>query len=129
MKQYSIQHNLTQQALVDLLQLLHLQSHSSADTLPCSLYKFNKQFNKLKYPINKHYFCSHCLQLLPSNQLSICPNGICKISLKSKGAISSFLEISLEAQLINLLQRELLILMIVCMHIVDACMHAICIYL
>ena len=105
-KQYSMRHNLTLEALADLLQLLHLQSQGSADTIPRSLFTFNKQFNKLKYPVNKHYFCSYCLQLLPSDHLSICPNDICKISLTSKGAISSFLEISLEGQLINLLQRK-----------------------
>lgn len=105
-KQYSMRHNLTQQAVADLLQLLHLQSHSSADTLPCSLYTFNKQFSKFKFPVNKHYFCSYCLQLLPNCQLCNCPNDICRASLTSKGAISSFLEMSLEAQLINLLQRK-----------------------
>ena len=67
-KQFSIRHNLTQQALADLLQLFHLQSHGSADIMPRSLFTFNKQFNKFKYPVNKQYFCSYCLQLLPSDQ-------------------------------------------------------------
>lgn len=104
-KQYSVRHNLTQEALADLLKLLRLHS-STPSILPPSVYLFEKQFKPLKYPLHLHYFCSDCLQGLPDAQMACCPNESCKKSFNSTGAISSFIEMPLDLQLINLIQRE-----------------------
>ena len=103
-KKYSVHHNLTQEALADLLQLLRLYS-STPDILPQSLYLFEKQFESLKYPLTIHYFCSDCLQVIPNRHIQSCPNEFCRKSFQSVGAVSSFVEMPLQLQLINLLQR------------------------
>ena len=103
-KQYSLRHSLTQAALADLLQLLRL--YSSTEIIPSSIYLFEKQFQLLHYPLKFHYFCSVCLQLLPNNHARQCPNDACKSLFDSLGTISSFIEISIESQLVNMMQRE-----------------------
>lgn len=72
-KQYSVRHNLTQEALADLLRLLHLHC-PSPNLLPASLYSFQKQFCSLQYPLTLHYYCSACLQDLPDCDVLKCPN-------------------------------------------------------
>ena len=101
-EQYSVCHNLTHAALADL-QLFRLHS-AAREILPPSLYVFEKQFQSLKCPMTFHYFCSSCLQLLPNGQVTGCPNEACHRQLgHSVGTVSSFIEISLEFQLINLM--------------------------
>ena len=58
---FKLRHNLTDQALSDLLDLLKLHCPSPNLCLP-SLYLFNKQFECLKYPLKFHYYCCKCLQ-------------------------------------------------------------------
>ena len=104
-KQYSLRHNLTQAALADLIQLLRLNS-STPDVLLPSVCLFEKQFQSLHYPLKIHYFCSVCLQLLPSSQIHQCPNDVCKTSFATVGAISSFIELPIELQLANMMRRK-----------------------
>lgn len=104
--QCSMRHNLTEEALSDLLQVIKL-CRNSQDSIPSTVYLFKKQFECLKYPLDFHYFCSRCLQLLSSNRLSLCPNECCNSNLSSTGAVSSFIELPLESQLVSLMQRKL----------------------
>lgn len=104
-KQFSVRHNLTQKALDDLLQLLRLCSHDPS-SIPASVYKLNKDFNKLQFPLKHHYFCNSCFQLLSDSRVANCTNIACRASLANNGTISSFIELSLEAQLVNILERK-----------------------
>ena len=104
-KQYSMRHGLTQEAVTDLLHLLQLYLPDPG-ILPSSLYLFEKQFRSLKYPVKFHYMCSYCSQCLPNDKVVHCPNQLCRKALKTVGEISSFIELPIDQQLINLLQRK-----------------------
>lgn len=101
--QFKLRHNLTEQALSDLLQLLKLHCPSPNQCVP-SAYVFNKQFECLKYPIKFHYYCSRCLQEVEYSS-SVCPNLPCSQNLCSLRSKSSFIEIPVEQQLKSLLSR------------------------
>ena len=102
-KKYQMRHKLTQEALSDLLQLMRLH-FPTPNLLPSSLYLFNKELPVLGNPLEYTYFCSRCLQELPSKDESTCSNSACGYSLSGPGAISSFIEVPLEPQLVTLLQ-------------------------
>lgn len=106
--QYSVRHNLTQEALSDLLQLLKFCGPAATE-VPTTVYKFKQQFKFLNSPPTFHYFCSMCMVVLTSNVLTLCPNDACKCNLTSRGSISSFIETDFESQLTRLLQRKLVI--------------------
>jgi len=107
-KQYSVRHNLTQEALADLLKLLRLHC-PTPNSLPISLYSFQKHFHSLQIPLTLHYYCSSCLQHLPNCEMLRCPNVTCGKGLKTPRAISSFIEMPLEQQIVTLMERKLLI--------------------
>ena len=102
---YKIRHNLTLQATSDLLDLLQLHC-PSPNSIPSSLHCFNMQFPTLCYKTTLHYFCSSCLQLVPNKQTSTCPNTSCGKSLRAFRALSSFIELSLDDQIKNLMERK-----------------------
>lgn len=102
---YRIRHNLTLQATSDLLDLLRIHC-PAPNTIPSSLHHFNGQFPTLNYQTTLHYFCSSCLQLVPGTQASTCPNTSCGKSLKTFRSLSSFIELSLEEQVMNLMERK-----------------------
>ena len=102
--QYKMRHNLTDQALADLLHLLRLHCPTPNHCVP-SIYHFEKPFQRMKYPILFHYFCSSCLQGV-SDSDSFCKNQLCRCELKAIGARSSFIEVPIEAQLQTLFQRK-----------------------
>ena len=106
---YQMRHKLTQEALSDLLQLMRLH-FPTPNLLPSSLYLFNKQLPLLGDPLEYTYFCSRCLQELSSKDESMCSNSSCGYSLSKAGAISSFIEVPLEPQLLTLLQSTLIYL-------------------
>lgn len=108
-KKYQMRHKLTQEALSDLLQLMRLH-FPTPNLLPSSLYLFNKQLPVLANPLEYTYFCSRCLQELPSKDESTCSNSACGYSLSGPGAISSFIEVPLEPQLVTLLQSMYVLL-------------------
>lgn len=101
-KKFQMRHGLTNEGLSDLLQLIRLH-FPSPNRFPTSLYHFNKEIPVLKDPLEFNYYCSSCLQEIDKND-SRCPNGSCQKSLTAKGAISSFIEVPLEPQLITVLQ-------------------------
>ena len=104
LKKFQMRHHLTQDALADLLQLMRLH-FPSPNCFPKSLYLFNQQSPVVRDQLEFTFFCSRCLQEIPDKDASICPNVSCGFSLTSeRGAISSFIEVPLEPQLITLLQ-------------------------
>lgn len=102
--QYKTKHNLTNEAVGDLLQLLKLHC-PTPNKCYRSLYLFKKQFLKMKLPSVFHYFCTSCSWTLRPNT-SCCPNQSCARDLTQSGAISSFIELSIETQLQKILQRK-----------------------
>ena len=102
--QFKIRHNLTDQSLEDLLQLLKLHC-PKPNHVPNSLYHFKKFFRESRYQIKYHYYCSKCLQSVALSD-STCVNSTCKISLQEIGARCSFIEIPIESQLTILFARE-----------------------
>ena len=103
---FKMKHNLTQQAMSDLLKLIRIHCPIS-NSLPKSLYVFNKKFSELKCPLQFHYYCSGCLQEVRNDEHQ-CPNLSCNESLKEDGAMSSFISIPLEPQLKSILERKLI---------------------
>ena len=106
--QYSVRHNITQEALSDLLQLLQICGPSATD-IPSTVYKFKQQFKFLSSAFTFHYFCSKCMLVLPTNTLTICPNDACKCNLTLHGSVSSFIETDFKSQVTRLLQRKLVL--------------------
>lgn len=104
-KKFQMRHKLTQVAISDLLQLMKLH-FPSPNCFPSSLFLFNKHLPLLRDPLDYNFFCSRCLEELPQNDLSVCPNTACKQSLTGLGAISSFIELPLEPQLTTILQSK-----------------------
>ena len=102
-KKFQMRHQLTQVAL----QLMKLH-FPTPNICPSSLYLFNKKLPALKDPSQHIYFCSTCLQQLPNQDVRICPNVECGNPLTERGAVSSFIEVPLEPQLLTLLQSMLL---------------------
>jgi len=105
LKQFSIRHQLTQNALEDLLKLLRIYSPNS-DMWPATVYSFNKQFKPFSYQIELHYYCSSCLQSLPNDMVLHCTNTLCKKWFTGSNGISSFIELPLELQITNLLEHK-----------------------
>ena len=104
---YKLKHNLTQDALGDLLSLLRIHC-PSPNECPPSVYKFRKHFGQLKYPINSHHFCSSCLWSIDDlSQVQSCPNPYCsKDVMFRKKAVSSFIEVPIEPQLKTFFERK-----------------------
>lgn len=119
-KKYQMRHNLTQEALSDLLQLMRLH-FPSPNHFPRTVYLFNKETPVLCDPLEYTYFCSRCLQEIPSKDEATCPNIACGRSLLSEhGAVSSFIEIPLEPQILTILQSNVLVAIIhmcICIYI------------
>ena len=105
-KKFQMRHNLTKDGLTDLLHLLRLH-FPSPNSCPTSLYHFNNELPVLRDPLEFTYYCSKCLQEISNKQETICPNSSCQNSLTSeRGALSSFIEVPLEPQLMTILQSE-----------------------
>ena len=104
--QFKMRHNLTQEAVSDLLQLLSLH-WPVPNNCVSSVYLFNKQFTTLETPVKHHYFCSTCLQEVESDKVRVCPNPACAQDLTVPNATSSFIEVPIEQQLKCVLERKL----------------------
>lgn len=103
-KKFQMRHNLTNGSLTDLLCLLRLH-FPSPNQFPASLYHFNKLLPVLRDPLEFTCYCSKCFQEISDKQETTCPNQSCQNSLTSEtGALSSFIEVPLEPQLITILQ-------------------------
>lgn len=99
---YKMRHNLTNQALSDLLKLLKL--HCPAPNLCCqSLYFFQKQLmGDLQQTVCFHAFCSACFTAVESVHTK-CPNLSCNIDI-SDHSKSYFIELPLGAQLAAIIE-------------------------
>lgn len=98
---FVLSHNLTNQALSDLLSLLNvilLQPHH----LPTSTYKFYKYLKINKAEATRHYYCSACETPLEPGA-EVCPNGSCRQQVLQNTPY--FLQLSLEQQIQNLFKR------------------------
>ena len=104
-KKYQMRHNISQEALNDLLQLMKLH-FPSQNNLPGTVYLFNKQLPVLNDPLDFTYFCSKCFHTIADKDNTItCVS--CNNSLSEQGGVSSFIEVPLESQLITILQSTL----------------------
>ena len=99
---YKMRHNLSQEALADLLQL-HCPPQNHC--LP-SVYHFKKQFPDMLYPIIMHYFCSECLHAVECITQSVCSNPHCTSELSASYSVSYFIEVPLESQLEVLFEHK-----------------------
>ena len=93
--QYKMRHNLTDQSLIDLLNLLKIHC-PKPNYVPSSIYHFKKFFRESKYQIKYHYYCTRCLQNIDTFDI-IC--SLCSSDLQEGKAKSSFIEIPIESQL------------------------------
>ncbi len=98
--QYSRRHDLTQEAVADLLNLLSIHC-PSPNAVPPSLHSFQGQFPSLQPNLIIHYFCTSC----PGKEVLTCPNTDCGKSLQEFRALSSFFELPIEPQIASLLKR------------------------
>lgn len=104
-KQYSMKHKLSKEALSDLLKLIQLHC-PKPNTVPCTVYQFEKQFADLNKSQRLHHFCSFCLQGVLQEDIH-CSNPFCEREFISPHAKSYFVEISVEDQLQTLFARML----------------------
>jgi len=91
---YAIKHNLTMDALTDLLQLVKLHC-PSPNNIPSTLFLFKKHFQELQYPVIYHDYCNSCLMEISDNS-EVCSNQECCTVNKS---VSSFIELPVRLQL------------------------------
>ena len=96
---YKLRHNLTNEAVADLLKLLAL--HCPTPNL--CIYHLNKSFPELGIPITYHFYCTACLQSVNETD-EMCP--VCANSLVDLDSISYFTELDMETQLLKLFQRK-----------------------
>lgn len=105
---FKMRHNLTNEALSDLLKLIKL--HCPTPNLCCqSMYFFKKQLSmmhNLKQPaaVCFHSLCNACYAAVESVHTK-CPNRTCSIDLSDRSK-SSFIELPLEAQLVSILESK-----------------------
>lgn len=97
-----MRHNLTKEALSDLLQLIRLHL-PVPNQYPSSLHRLEKQFHDLRYPYTLHYFCVRCLGSVKESE-RVCSNTYCN-SILDNGSISSFIEVPIDLQLKTILER------------------------
>lgn len=71
LRQYCMRHNLTKEALADLIQLVRLHSPTPV-IIPPSLYLFEKQFRSFKIPTEVSLYMQHLLPA-PIYQVTIYP--------------------------------------------------------
>ena len=108
MLKYAMKHNITEDALADLLHLIKLRCPKPKLVHP---HYINKQFQNLYYPMTFHYFCSECFHEVIDPQQSShmgCSNPYCKNILNER-MVSSFIEIPIDLQLKSILECKVLI--------------------
>ena len=98
---YATKHNLTVNALADLLQLVKLHC-PSPNNIPSTLFHFKKEFQELQYPVIYHYYCNACL-MEASEDAQVCSNQECSTETNS---YSSFIELPIGLQLKSILSRK-----------------------
>ena len=102
--QNKMKHNLTLEAVKDLLMLIKLHCPSPNNCIS-SVYYLKKFFDDLQYPIIHHHVCNNCFAL--SNDLqSCCSNTDCLYDIHKDGNKSSFIQMLIEPQLQALLKSK-----------------------
>ena len=93
---FVLRHNLTYEAIADLLQLLR-QILPFPNSVPTSIWKFKKNINiyRTSSPIY-HYYCSNCYENLMSSSIN-CP--VCTDTVSSPGY---FITLPIKSQLKSL---------------------------
>lgn len=61
-----LRHNLTDVCISDILKLIS-KILPQPNSCPQSFYKFKKYFSDLQIPINRHFYCSSCVNLINNN--------------------------------------------------------------
>ena len=102
--QYKIRHNLTDQALADLLQLLQIHC-PIPNNIPPSIYHFKKNFQDKNFTMKLNYFCSSCLQSTNQSD-NCCKNHLCGKLFNDDGDKSSFIEVPIEPQIQALFESK-----------------------
>lgn len=100
--EFKMCHNLSNEGLKDLLQLIHLHCPNPNECIT-SPYTFKKMF--LTSSALFHYYCSMCSQAVCSGDV-ICPNEMCKADLSVRGNLSYFMEEPISPQLRNIFRRN-----------------------
>ncbi len=99
-QKFVMRHNITKEALADLLKLLKIHCPSPNLCLS-SVYQFKKQFPELEYKPILHYFCNQCV-----TDVANCEECVCGASLSQLNSVSSFIELPLDQQLKAILERK-----------------------
>ena len=100
--EYSIKHNLTNDALADLLKLLRVHL-PSPNNCTASAHLFKKLFAKFSSDHTTHYFCNSCSTEIES-ACTVCPNSNCEAATISNFTRSSFIEVPIEQQIKRVLE-------------------------
>lgn len=80
--QYKMRHQLTEEALADLLQLIKMHC-PIPNQCPASVFLLKKHFPNLNYTVQLHHYCSRCMQGVDIGRHKICTNELCKTDLGS----------------------------------------------
>ena len=100
-----MKHNLTMEALADLLQVVKLHC-PSPNNIPSTLFHFKKRFQDLQYTVQYHFYCNACLTEVPEN-CEVCSNQDCCYNFAEAKSLSSFIELPVGLQLKSILSRKL----------------------
>ncbi len=98
---FAINHNLTDSAVQDLLQLINLHC-LTPNLCVTTLYMLKKHFSSTQFSSTRHYYCRFCKTTINNFDL-VCPNTACGRSAGTKP--SYFLELSIADQLRNMFKR------------------------
>ena len=100
---YAIKHDLTGQAITNVLQLLTLIL-PSGNILPDTLRNFKAYFGNLENPCILHHNCAFCLSYV-DKQAAVCPNAACMRELSSRHTKAYFIEVPVVQQLATFFSR------------------------
>jgi len=101
---FVLNHNLTNEALADLLSLLNIVL-VQPNLVPPSVYKFYKHLRITKANSIRHYYCSSCEKPLDQSSGMKCSNSSCQHIFPREQNIPYFLELPLDQQIQALFQR------------------------
>lgn len=102
---YAVRRALTGVAVADLLLLIdiHLLSPNNFGNSMTILRRF---FQKLKNPVEFHYYCSYCYEYIGTSKCQHCSNKHCLKDFRKKGALEYFIVLPLVTQLQALLASK-----------------------
>lgn len=98
---FALKHHLSNEGLLKLI-ALHCPTPNSC---VASVYLLKKFFGDSKLETKLYFFCGACYMGVEENAV-VCPNSECGLDLTSDGAMSSFIQLSIEQQLQKILTRK-----------------------